>query len=204
MKLVLQRTKEINNAVIGELSINDKFFCYTLEDKIRTVKIKHQTCIPAGTYKILLTLSQRFKTVLPILLNVPNFEGIRIHAGNTVADTSGCLLIGSAVKDDTLLHSKTTLEQLLNLMRAAIKKGEAIEIQVKNPIVEKPTKTKTPKAEVVEVPEVKVEIKPEVQDTVTTVKEILEEKPQTVEISNQTQSIIKQFLEWILKFIFKN
>jgi hypothetical protein len=82
MELILKRKIEVNNAVIGQLFIDGKFICYTLEDKIRDVKIKHETCIPAGKYPIVMTMSQRFKMVLPLLQNVPNFDSIRIHAGN--------------------------------------------------------------------------------------------------------------------------
>lgn len=135
MNLTLQRKKEVNNTVLGELSINGKFFCYTLEDKIRDVKIKNETCIPEGEYEIKLTLSQRFKTILPILLNVPRFEGIRIHAGNTIEDTSGCILVGSAIQGELLLHSKTTLLKLLDQVKYALKK-EGVTIKVLNPIKE--------------------------------------------------------------------
>ena len=80
--MILQRTKEINNATLGELWIDNRFFCYTLEDKVRQEKIKHETAIPAGTYEIQITYSPRFKQFMPLLLNVPNYEGIRIHKGN--------------------------------------------------------------------------------------------------------------------------
>jgi hypothetical protein len=79
---ILKRIKEINNATIGELYKDDKFVCYTLEDKTRPEKIKHETAIPAGDYSIIVNQSPRFKKRLPLLLNVPNFTGIRIHAGN--------------------------------------------------------------------------------------------------------------------------
>ena len=82
MVLKLQRTKEVNNATIGEIHIDGNFICYTLEDKVRPTKIKHETCIPAGTYIINITYSPTFKKMLPLLLNVPGFYGIRIHAGN--------------------------------------------------------------------------------------------------------------------------
>ena len=82
MILKLQRTKEVNNATLGELFADGTFVCYTLEDKVRPEKIKHETCIPAGTYVIEITYSPTFKKILPLLLNVPGFYGIRIHAGN--------------------------------------------------------------------------------------------------------------------------
>ena len=116
MKIQLNRISEINNSTLGELFINDKFFCYTLEDKIRDVKIQDQTCIPIGTYEVLLTMSARFKTILPILLKVPNFTGIRIHAVNTIEDTRGCILVGSAIQEDKLLHSKVALAKLLPVL----------------------------------------------------------------------------------------
>lgn len=80
MTLILQRTHEVNDTTFGKLYLNDMTFLnYTLEDKVREVKIKHQTAIPAGTYQIIINKSERFKQLMPLLLNVPNFEGIRMH-----------------------------------------------------------------------------------------------------------------------------
>lgn len=199
MKLLLQRKTEINNAVLGELFINGKFFCYTLEDKIRDVKIKHQTCISPGEYKIALTMSQRFKTILPLLLDVPNFTGIRIHAGNTIEDTSGCLLVGTAIKENTLLHSKVALQELINKFKMAIKKKEPLTIKVVNP--EKPTKAKpTPKQ-----PKVVVEDKPIELPKVETVDTVQVIKPEVIQTEVQTKpNNFKNFIQWILSCIFKN
>jgi len=189
MNLILQRKTEINNTVLGELSIDGKFFCYTLEDKIRDVKIKHETCIPPGNYKILLTLSQRFKTILPILLNVPGFEGIRIHAGNTIEDTSGCLLVGSAINGDKLLHSKTTLQQLLLKLTVALKKGE-VRITVLNPVK---TIVETEKIKDVE----------KIIEPTTPVETILP----SLNIPNETKldliTLLNKFILWLTKF-YKN
>lgn len=82
MKLVLQRTHEVNDSTFGKLLLNNKLLNYTLEDKVRAVKIKHQTAIPSGEYQIIINKSERFKQLMPLLLNVPDFEGIRIHKGN--------------------------------------------------------------------------------------------------------------------------
>jgi len=88
-------------ATLGKLFVNDVFFCHTLEDKIRyqngdyTKKVKNETCIDAGKYKVVLTQSNRFKRILPELLNVPCFTAIRIHGGNTTANTEGCILLGA-------------------------------------------------------------------------------------------------------------
>lgn len=94
MHLVITRTEKTTRATFGELSIDGKFFCYTLEDPVRDVKIPKETAIPAGAYKVVLSMSNRFKKVLPEVLNVPGFVGVRIHGGNTVQDTEGCPLVG--------------------------------------------------------------------------------------------------------------
>ena len=80
---------------IGDLYIEDEFFCFTLEDELRfrDIKVYGQTCIAAGKYKVDLTMSNRFKRVMPILRDVPMFEGIRMHGGNTSKDTLGCPLV---------------------------------------------------------------------------------------------------------------
>lgn len=83
MTLILQRTHEVGDSTFGKLFLNDMTFLnYTLEDKVRDVKIKHQTAIPAGTYEIIINKSERFKQMMPLLLDVPGFDGIRIHKGN--------------------------------------------------------------------------------------------------------------------------
>lgn len=82
MNLILQRTHEVGNTTFGKLFHNNKFLNYTLEDKVRDIKIKHETAIPSGTYQVIINKSERFKQLMPLLLNVPNFEGVRIHKGN--------------------------------------------------------------------------------------------------------------------------
>lgn len=79
MIIQLKRKSKINDCTFGEILINNKFFCYTLEDKIREIKIPGQTAIPAGEYEIIINRSVRFKRLMPLLLNVPNFAGIRMH-----------------------------------------------------------------------------------------------------------------------------
>lgn len=94
LNLYLNRYQSSEKSTEGELFIKDKFFCYTLEDVHRPVKVMHETCIPAGKYRVLLTYSNRFKRIMPLICNVPGFEGIRIHNGRTAAHTSGCPLVG--------------------------------------------------------------------------------------------------------------
>jgi len=129
MVLKLQRTKEVNNATLGELFADGTFVCYTLEDKIRLEKIKHETCIPAGIYTIEMTYSPTFKKILPLLLNVPGFYGIRIHAGSGIEHTSGCILVGTKVVEDKLLHSTVAFTKLFTLMQKAAK-TETLQIDI--------------------------------------------------------------------------
>jgi len=168
------------------LFINGKFTCYTLEDKIRTVKIKHETCIPAGVYKVVLSLSQRFKVILPLLLNVPGFEGIRIHSGNTIAHTSGCVLVGTSVQENKLLHSKSALYKLLETLTKASKVG-TITITVINPVE---IVKEQPKEVIVE--EVKL------QEIV--VPAILPE----IKKNKFTVSTLNKFIQWLLNLISRN
>lgn len=116
MKLKLIRFKKTNSCTFGKLYMDDKFFCYTLEDIVREVKIKHQTAIPTGTYQVVINYSIRFKKMMPLLINVPNFTGIRIHAGNTASNTSGCILLGEEMSEESLLRSKECFNNFYNLL----------------------------------------------------------------------------------------
>lgn len=192
MELILQRELEINNSVIGKLSINGKFLCYTLEDKIRDVKIKHETCIPEGEYRVIMNMSTRFKTVLPLLLNVPNFEGIRIHAGNTIEDTSGCILVGVSVSGETLLHSKVALVKVLEYLVPALKKEE-VTIKVLNPVKLLPVIPKP------------VEVL-EKTDTITISGPLnISSGPlNTIENKQSFFKQLNQFIQWLVKIFYKS
>lgn len=93
--LVLVRT-EYPTYTSGKLYLDGQYFCDTLEDVVREKKVYAQTAIPYGTYSLIINYSNRFKKNMPRLLNVPNFDGILIHSGNTTADTSGCILVGTS------------------------------------------------------------------------------------------------------------
>jgi hypothetical protein len=120
------RSNYTKDSTIGTMYLNDKLFCFTLEDVCRDlnrdgdladkneVKIHGETCIPAGSYKVIINMSNRFKTMMPLLINVPGFEGVRIHAGNTKADTHGCLLVGKKIGLDTVLNSKVAFSELMS------------------------------------------------------------------------------------------
>jgi len=119
MKLHLKRLHRTDKSTIGELTIDGKFECYTLEDIEREVKIKAETAIPKGTYKVIINQSNRFKRLMPLLLNVPNFEGVRVHAGNTNHDTEGCILVGRTRSVDFIGQSRKAYDSLFKKMQAA-------------------------------------------------------------------------------------
>ena len=104
MELKLVRDVYTKKSTRGLLIAESCFFCYTLEDVTRaagSVKVPGLTSIPAGRYEVVITYSNRFKRMMPLLLNVPGFEGIRIHGGNTSEDTEGCIIVAkSALSDD--------------------------------------------------------------------------------------------------------
>lgn len=116
MKLELQRKYYKQTYTIGNLYIDGLFFCNTLEDIPRVKKITNETCIPTGAYRVILNMSNRFKRIMPLLLFVPGFDGIRIHAGNTDKDTSGCILVGKNTLPGRLTNSKETFEKLMEIL----------------------------------------------------------------------------------------
>lgn len=111
MKLTLKRNFKGANYTIGKLYIDGHYFCDTLEDTVRPAnkKIAGKTAIPAGNYKVIKSYSPRFKKILPEILNVPNFTGVRIHAGNTAKDTNGCVLLGLNKTKGAVLDSQATM-----------------------------------------------------------------------------------------------
>lgn len=95
MIATVYRKKYLEDRTLGEMFVNGAHFCYTLEDAVRLpgVKIKDKTAVPAGVYRLDVNKSPKFGRVMPLLLNVPNFDGVRVHGGNGPENTSGCLLI---------------------------------------------------------------------------------------------------------------
>ena len=120
MEIVVKRQPSANGCTIGSMSIDGVFECYTLEDVVRPAgeKVYGQTAIPPGRYRIQLTMSNRFKTVLPLLENVPNFEGVRIHPGNTAADTDGCILVGQSKTSNSIGGSRAAFDRLFARLQA--------------------------------------------------------------------------------------
>ena len=141
MELLLKRNFLKKEYTIGSLFINDKYFCDVLEDTVRDInkngkfdcgeyKVKDLTAIPYGEYEVQLTYSPKFKRELPILINVPNFEGIRIHKGNVPEHSSGCLLVGENKERGKVINSTKYETELVKIIKSAINKAEKITIKI--------------------------------------------------------------------------
>ena len=135
MKLDLIRKEFTTISTIGDLLIDGKFYCYTLEDMYRDKKIKGVTAIPYGTYEVIINFSNRFKKPMPLLLNVPNFEGIRIHNGNTAEHTEGCILLGFTKSKDFIGNSKSAFNQFMLKLKEGLKTGKVFLTISREPIV---------------------------------------------------------------------
>lgn len=123
-------------ATPGSISINGTFECFTLEDidrgllqtmtlsEIMGLKIHGQTAIPRGRYELVISFSERFKKLLPLTQHVPGFLGIRIHPGNVVADTDGCILVGTKLDGNSIAGgtSRPAFKTLFSKIQAAMKK----------------------------------------------------------------------------------
>jgi hypothetical protein len=143
MKLNVLRHPSFGGATVGKLYIDGAFTCNTLEDEVREIpgqpvhewKIKGNTAIPSGTYRVALQNSPRFGRDTLTLLNVPGFEFIRIHAGNTAQDTEGCLLLGMRATDVSIVGgtSRPAVELVKAKVKDAIERGEVVEIDIQNP-----------------------------------------------------------------------
>jgi hypothetical protein len=162
MRLRLRRRISGPFSTIGELEMWDgtawQHQCFVCEDVVREPLVGHpspegksradwlreaaafvatwkkagQTAIPAGSYKVIVTESARFKRLLPILLEVPGFEGIRIHPGNDAADTEGCLLPGVTEDDGKVWNSRVAFAEVYDLIAAALLAGDSVSIDVQN------------------------------------------------------------------------
>jgi hypothetical protein len=119
IKLLVKREFFAETYTIGKLYVDGVYFCDTLENPVRPdgVKIPNETAIPYGTYEVIVNFSPKFKRVLPRLLNVPMFDGILIHRGNSVKDTSGCILVGENKVKGMVLNSTPYEEKLVELLK---------------------------------------------------------------------------------------
>lgn len=132
MKILVKRGKSTGVSTVSDVFVNGGFRCFALEDPVRKEKIYGQTAIPAGTYSVIVTFSPTFKRDLPLLLNVPGYEGVRIHPGNTAADTLGCILVGMTKGVDRVNNSVAAFLPLFAEIRSACLKGEPVTITLED------------------------------------------------------------------------
>lgn len=133
MELKVERKWPKATYTVGRLYVDGKMFCNTLEDRVRDnteKKVYGETAIPAGRYRVIFNWSPKFGRNLPRLLNVPHFEGILIHPGNTAADSAGCILVGKNSAVGRLSESRDTSDRLNVLIEDAQRRGEDIFITV--------------------------------------------------------------------------
>lgn len=141
LRLRLERKWAKEKYTIGRLFVNDEFFCNTLEDPVvdknkngifdgDETKVYGQSAIPYGTYQVVYNWSPRFMRNLPRLLDVPHFEGILIHPGNTAEDSAGCILVGNNSEPGRLTNSRITSDKLNKIIEDAQHQGEVIMIDI--------------------------------------------------------------------------
>ena len=142
MKLKLKRVYFNDKYTIGKLYICDEYFCDTIEDVNRDLnkdgdlndpgesKIMHKTAIPCGSYKVVVNLSNRFKRLLPLLIDVPHFDGIRIHNGVDETSSSGCIIVGKNTEVGKLTKSREYMNLLTDKLLSEQSKGITITIDV--------------------------------------------------------------------------
>jgi len=137
LNLRLERQWLTKVCTIGHLYIDNKFFCYTLEDTVRPFpnKIPKQTAIWEGLYPVTIDFSQKFQKDMPHVLDVPMFEGIRIHSGNTAVDTEGCILLGYTHDAEAVYESRRAFNDFFPKLKAALDNGQSCWIDIINPIV---------------------------------------------------------------------
>lgn len=138
MELKVYRKYYTDKSTVGELWINNQFFCFTLEDYDRLrkglPKVKSETAIPAGKYNLIVNKSERFSKLagkdvfMPLLINVPQFEGVRIHNGNKPEHTDGCILVGLSKEKDFIGMSKVCFQKLMERFANTLEEKHTIEI----------------------------------------------------------------------------
>jgi len=129
MEIKVVRSVFSPSSTLGKMYINGAFYAYTCEDTVRDLKadgsgkINGETAIDYGKYEVVLSFSNRFQKYLPLLLNVKYFEGVRIHGGNTAADSLGCILIGAEGDMKTKIwNCASKVTNLVSLLKNSEKK----------------------------------------------------------------------------------
>ena len=135
MEILTDRVFLGEKYTIGNMFVNGMYVCDTIEDRVRILnsekdKVKDETAIPKGRYKVILSYSPHFKRVLPELIDVPYFKNIRIHNGNDETHSSGCLVVGLNKVKGKVVDSKVTLDKLMARLQPAWDKKEDIYITI--------------------------------------------------------------------------
>ncbi|MBN2787413.1 MAG: hypothetical protein JXQ69_03720 [Paludibacteraceae bacterium] len=142
MELTLRRIAYRDSYTIGHLYVNGQYFCDTIEDVVRDnnrdgdlddpgeEKVFSKTAIPQGRYVVVVNKSPRFKRLLPLLLNVKDFEGIRIHNGIDENSSSGCIIVGENKEVGKVTNGRVYMNKLTDLIITAQRKNEKVIIQI--------------------------------------------------------------------------
>lgn len=134
MLIEVKRHWYTNRSTMGVLNINGTHTCFTLEDVARaeSIKIDGETCIPAGTYKVIMDYSERHKKIMPHILDVPKFEGIRFDIANKPEEILGCIAVGFERFYDILGSSRAAYECVMKQINEAFIRNEPIELVITN------------------------------------------------------------------------
>lgn len=132
MKLLLQRGPSSLESTLGDLYIDGRHECVTLEDVVRAdgIKIAGETAIPAGSYTVDITYSPRFHCDMPLLIHVAGYIGVRIHWGNKSKDSDGCILVGQSKGIDWINNSRAAYAALFDKLKACKSRGESITLAI--------------------------------------------------------------------------
>lgn len=142
MEILLKRIFKGAEYTIGKMYVDGSYVCDTIEDTDRGLassmspaiiaqkKVPGKTAIPTGRYPVVMTFSPRFKRQLPLIERTPGYSGVRIHSGNTAADTDGCILPGFNTKKGMVTNSRVATEKVISLIVAAEKRKEKVWLEI--------------------------------------------------------------------------
>ena len=142
MTVKIERKWKKKGYTIGVVSINGKEFCHSLEPEdrgftntmsamsIQNAKHWGQTAIPTGKYEVQYKWSPKYAKLMPKVMNVPGFDGILFHSGNTAADTRGCILLGKNTQKAMVTNSRYYTRIFRDLVADCDKRGEKVELEI--------------------------------------------------------------------------
>lgn len=135
MRLRVIRIVFNEHSTLGRLYLNNEYYCYTLEDRVRPagVKVFGETAIPAGTYTVIVNYSPKFKKLMPLLLKVPGFDGIRLHDGLFASHSHGCILTGKDVRSNYEIADPCSAE-LTNILLESLEEHTIEIVNTKDPL----------------------------------------------------------------------